>query len=272
MPLRRSTRRNVTLLSGLAATLIGLQLSGGVVSGLRTIANGAVSPFAVAIRFVATPVGHALSGSFNYANLVQQNQQLRYQLGQAQLRLNESHAFEVQMAHMTSALNVHFVGNLPMVAAQVSSFAPTSFAATIDISKGRDDGVLVGMPVVANGGLVGTVISTTLHGATVRLLTDQRSQFGTTFANQLTSVIVSGQGLNNGLAATNVPISSNARPGMMVYTDGLLGGLYPAGLPVARVSRVRLTPGAATYELNLHPTADLRHIYYVDVVLWEPST
>ena len=174
MPLRRSTRRNVTLLSGLVVTLVGLQFTVGVGVGLRTIANGAVSPFATAIRFVATPVGHLFSGSLNYSSLVQQNQQLRYELGQAQLKLNESLAFTQKMARMSAELDVPFVGNLPTVAAQVSSFSPTSFAATIDISKGRDDGVLVGMPVVANGGLIGTVISTTLHGSTVRLISDQR--------------------------------------------------------------------------------------------------
>ena len=272
MPIRRSTRRNLTLLVGLVVTLVGLQLSVGVGSGLRTIANGAVSPFAAAIRFVADPVGHALSGSLNYSSLVRQNEQLRYELGQAQLRLNESRAFQEQMARMTGELDVPFIGTLPTVAARVSSFAPTSFAGTIDISKGRADGVLVGMPVVGNGGVIGTVISTTLHGATVRLLSDQRSHLGAVFASQTTPIIISGQGLNNGLAAASVPISINVRPGMMVFTDGLQGGLYPGGLPIARVSKVRLTPGAATYELNFQPTADLRHIFYVDVVLWEPST
>ncbi len=272
MPLRRSTRRNVTLLSGFAITLVALQFTVGIGAGLRTIANGAVSPFAATIRFVATPVGHFFSGSLNYSSLVQQNQQLRYELGQAQLRLNESRAFIQKLSHMSTELNVPFVGTLPTVSAEVSSFSPTSFAATIDISKGRDDGVLAGMPVVANGGLIGTVISTTLHGSTVRLITDQRSHFGSVFSNQGTSVIIAGRGLNNGLAAASVPISFNVRPGMMVFTDGLEGGLYPAGLPIARVSKVRLTPGAATYELNFRPTADLRHIYYVDVVLWEPST
>jgi len=33
-----------------------------------------------------------------------------------------------------------------------------------------------------------------------------------------------------------------------------------------------LTPGAATYNLSLHPLADLRNLFYLDVVLWEPST
>jgi cell shape-determining protein MreC len=41
---------------------------------------------------------------------------------------------------------------------------------------------------------------------------------------------------------------------------------------VAKVSKVTLTPGAATYNLSLHPLADLRDLEYLDVVLWEPST
>ena len=58
----------------------------------------------------------------------------------------------------------------------------------------------------------------------------------------------------------------------MLSTDGLDGGLFPPGLPVANVSKVTLTPGAATYNLTLRPTADLRNLLYLDVVLWEPST
>ena len=34
---------------------------------------------------------------------------------------------------------------------------------------------------------------------------------------------------------------------------------------------ISLTPGAATYNLTLEPAADLRHLTYLDVVLWEPS-
>jgi rod shape-determining protein MreC len=84
--------------------------------------------------------------------------------------------------------------------------------------------------------------------------------------------VVSGRGVNNGLFATSVPLSTSLTPGTLLATDGLDGGLFPTGLPVARVSTVTLTPGAATYNLTLRPTADLRHLSYVDVVLWEPST
>jgi rod shape-determining protein MreC len=164
------------------------------------------------------------------------------------------------------------VGSLPTVAAQVTAISPTNFAATVDISVGRENGVLAGMPVVANGGLVGSVIATTPHGATVRLISDTDSSIGVTYGNGKSTLLVSGRGVNNGLGASAIPLSTTISPGTIMATDGLEGGLFPPGLPVAKVSKVALTPGAATYNLVLRPTADLRFLSYLDVVLWEPST
>ena len=45
----------------------------------------------------------------------------------------------------------------------------------------------------------------------------------------------------------------------MSPTDSM-GVSIPPGLPVARVSKVTLTPGAATYNLDARPTADLRDL------------
>ncbi len=254
----------------LVATI--LYLTGGVVSGLRSAANLAVTPFSWTIDVIARPIGHLLAGAVNYSDVVAQNQRLRYELGRAQLQVNENWALQRQLQEMTTQLNVPFVGSLPTVAAQITTISPTSFAATVDISKGRSDGVLVGMPVVANGGVVGSVISTTPHGATIRLISDANSSIGVTFAKGKTTLIVSGRGVNNGLSATSLPLTTSITPGTILSTDGLAGGLYPPGLPVATVSKVTLTPGAATYNVTLRPTADLRHLLYVDVVLWEPST
>jgi rod shape-determining protein MreC len=267
------TRRRLWAL-GVAATVAVsvLYATGGVVSGLRSAANFVVAPFAWSVDQVARPIGHLFAGAVNYSDVVAQNARLRYQLGRAELRANEAWAAQRQLEEITRQLNVPFVGSIPTVAAQVTTISPTSFAATFDISKGRTDGVLVGMPVVANGGLVGSVISTTPHGSTVRLISDVNSSIGVTFAKGTTTLLVSGRGVNNGLDATSVALTSGIRPGTLLSTDGLAGGLYPPGLPVATVAKVSLTPGAATYNLNLTPTADLRHLFYVDVVLWEPST
>ena len=105
----------------------------------------------------------------------------------------------------------------------------------------------------------------------MRLISDVKSLIGVTFGTGKTTLVVSGRGVNNGLGATSVPLNSGVRTGTKLSTNGLDGGLYPAGLPVASVKTVTLTPGASTYNLSLQPAADLRHLSYLDVVLWEPA-
>jgi rod shape-determining protein MreC len=253
----------------IVVTLLILYLTTGVASGLRSGVNIILTPFSWAVNSIAHPLGHMLAGTIDYSDVVAQNQKLRYQLAQADERANESWAFSRELQQLTTGLNVPFVGSLPTVAVQVTTDSPTNFSASVSISKGRDSGILAGMPVVANGGLVGQVISTSANGATVRLITDAKSLVGATFGS--TSLVVSGRGVNNGLGATSVPLNSGIHQGTRLSTDGLNGALYPAGLPIATVKTVSLTPGAATYNLTLQPAANLRHLAYLDVILWEPS-
>lgn len=267
----RSRRRSWTFGVAVVATLVILYLTTGVSSGLRGGANIVITPFSWAVNTIARPIGHMLAGTVNYSDVVAQNEKLRYQLGKAEERANEGWSYARQLRELTTELNVPFVGSLPTVAAQITTLSPTNFSATVGISKGRDAGVMVGMPVVANGGLVGRVIATTANGATVRLITDTASSVGVTFKSGKTTLIVSGRGLNNGLGATAVPLGTSIAPGTKLSTDGLNGALYPAGLPVASVKTIILTPGAATYNLTVQPTANLRHLSYLDVVIWEPA-
>jgi rod shape-determining protein MreC len=266
----RSRRRTWTFSVAILATLLILYLTTGVASGLRSGANIVISPFSWAVNTIARPIGHTFAGMIDYSDVVAQNEKLRYQLGKAEERANESWAFARQLKQITTNLDLPFVGSIPTVMVQVTALSPTNFAATIQVSKGRDSGILVGMPVVANGGLVGRVLSTSANSSTVRLITDTASSIGVTFKSGTTDLVVSGRGLDNGLGATSVPLNSNIGPGTKLLTDGLNGALYPAGLPVATVLNVTLTPGAASYNLSLKPAADLRHLTYLDVVLWEP--
>lgn len=267
----RSRRRSWTFGLATVATFAILYLTTGVSSGLRSGANIVITPFSWAVNAIARPIGHVLAGTVNYSDVVAQNEKLRYQLAKAQERANQEWAYARQLQQIATQLNVPFVGSLPTVAVQVTTLSPTNFSATVGISKGRVSGVMVGMPVVANGGLVGRVIATSPNGATVRLITDTASSVGVTFKAGTTSLIVSGRGLNNGLGATAVPLGTAVAPGTKLSTDGLNGALYPAGLPVASVRTVTLTPGAATYNLTLQPAANLRHLSYLDVVIWEPA-
>ncbi len=268
----RSKRRAWTLgVTGLVIVTV-LYLTVGVISGLRRVANLIVEPFAWTVDEVSLPVGHLLAGAINYSDVVAQNQRLRYELGRARQRAAESWALDRQLTQLTTELHVPFVGRLATVAAQVTTFSPTNFAATFDISRGQDQGVLVGMPVVANGGLVGVVISTTPNGATVRMINDGQSVVGVTYGSGANSFVLGGDGMGNALVASAAALSRPPSRGELLSTDGLNGGLFPPGLPVARVSEVAGSAGSGTYSVRAVPAADLAHLFYVDVILWEPST
>jgi len=65
-----------------------------------------------------------------------------------------------------------------------------------------------------------------------------------TFGSGNTSIVVSGQGVNNGLGATSVPLRPSCCHGAL--DQWLDGGLYPR-IAGRQVSKVTSTPGAATY-------------------------
>ena len=241
-------------------------------SGARSAARAVVMPFAWATDFVARPVGHMVAGMVNYSDLQSQNQQLRFQLGQATLRADENAAAAEQLRLLATTRHVPVASSLGTLTAQVTAESPTNFSATLTIDKGQDEGVMDGMPVVGDGGLVGRIIDTSSHSSTLRLLTDSGSVVGASFANGQTSVLVSGEGLNNPLSVSQIPVTSPLGVGSLLSTDGLQGGLFPPGLPVGRVTKLLINPGASSYSVSLAPTATLNNLSYVDVVLWEPST
>lgn len=268
----RSRRRAFTYGIVALAIVSTLYAMGGLFSGLRSISNAVVKPFSWTIDAIARPVGNFLAGAVDYNEVVAQNRQLQKELADAQLRANEAWGSSRIVGEIGSTLNLHFAVSTPLVAAQIIERSPSNFSASFELNRGLRDGVQVGMPVVGNGGLVGRVIAVTATTATVREITDPASAIGVTFGKGTTSMIVSGAGVNNGLQASSIPLSSNLQPGQVVTTDGLAGGLYPSGIPVATVLKLTLSARSADYAVSLNPTAQLTTLTYVDVMLWEPST
>ena len=272
MATARSRRRALLAVSGALVISFILVANGGVLKGLSATGRAVVSPFTWTINLVAHPIAHLFAGAVNYSDVLKQNEQLRAELGRERLLTNENSALRRQLAQINATQHLSYVGSLDTVVAQVTMNSPTNFSASVTISKGTADGLLTGMPVVANGGLIGRIISTTNNSATVLLITDQTSIVGVTFGNGRHHALVLGHGVNDPLAASAVQITSPLHLGAIFATDGLEGGLFPSGIPVARVSTITLTPGTSTYDLALRPAADLTHISYVDVLLWEPAT
>ncbi len=263
------------IFSGVVAFVIFLtvaELTGGPAHFLRSTGRFVSAPFTWVVGLVAHPVGHLMTGALNYSDVVAQNRLLREQLAHDQMLINQQQYQANELQRLTASLNLPFVGTTPTVSAQVIGISPTNFAATVTISRGQDDGLLPGMPVVGGGGLLGTVTSTTSHSAIVTLITDASSAITGEIGTSGAQAVIYGSGDARPLRVTAVALSKSVSPGDIVSTTGANGDLLPPGIPIAKVKSIVVTPGATTYNLTLTPLADIRNLGYVSVLLWEPGT
>jgi rod shape-determining protein MreC len=272
---RRSRRTLTTLvvLVLISVTVITLDGSGrahGLISGVRSIASDVFSPVRSGVDDVIDPVGDFFAGALNYGALQEENHRLEAENGALRQRAVEKSFQERQLQQLTALENLPFLDQLPTVTAEVQSIDDSNFAATVDIDKGRDEGVALGDPVVGSGGLVGQVVEADHGTSIVRLVTDGQSRVGVTFGNgQFATVAGIGprREMTADFIATGVPVTI----GEPMYTNGLSGAAYPAGIPVASVTSIRTVPGADQQTVTVRPSADLDSLAYVDVVQWSPS-
>ncbi len=277
-PPRRSRRPRTTLLILLlvSVTIITLDARGGfhrITSGVRSVATDAFSPVRRGIDDIIEPIGSFLAGSVHYGAVRQQNQKLQAEIGQLRQSLKSQEDDEQALQQLSALLDLPFVDNLQTVPAEVTSYAPSNFAATITISVGRDQGVQFGMPVVGAGGLVGQVVEAFHSSATVRLVTDGQSAVGVRYGPSPGSLaVLTGQGAGKPLDGDLVPSNTPLTNGEIFSTSGLQGAIYPAGIPVAKVVATSNGSTASNESVTLVPLADLDHLRYVSVVLWGPSS
>jgi len=278
---RRSRRPRTTLLILLLAsiTIITLDARGGlrsVTSGIRSVAADSFAPVRSGVNGIIEPIGSFLAGSVHYGAVRQQNEKLQQQVRQLQTQGAKAQQTEQSLQQLTALLHLPNPDNLQMVPAEVTDYEPSNFAATIDISVGRDDGVQLNMPVVAGGGplseqLVGQVVQANHHTATVRMITDGASSVGALYGVPGTFADILGAGAAKPLSADLVPVNTPVPVGEVFVTSGLNGAVFPPSIPIARVTSTKTGVSASEESVTLQPLADLTNLRYVSVILWDPS-
>jgi rod shape-determining protein MreC len=272
---RRSSRTLTTLvvLVLVSVSIITLGERGGsrLTSAVKSGANDVFDPLRNGLDNLLHPVGNFFAGAVHYGSVVQENNKLRYTIGQLRQGQAEAANEARQAQELLALANLPFLGSLPVVTAETQVVDTSNFAATIQIDKGRDDGVADGMPVVGSGGLVGQVVEAYSHVAFVRLITDGQSKVGVGFGNPPNPATLNGEGSGRLLSADFVAPGTPVAPGEVMFTNGLSSSEYPPGIPVAKIASAVTQLGASQITVAARPLADLGHLAYVDVVLWLPT-
>lgn len=262
----------------LSVSVITLDESGrahALISGSKSVASDVFSPIRSAANAIIDPIGRFFVGAFRYGSLQQENQKLQAEIGQ--LRQEQAtRKFErtqlTQLKRLLQTDKLPAVATLTQVTAEVTGVAPSNFADTVTIDKGRSDGVAFGDPVMGAGGLIGQVEFAGSSTSTVRLITTGAFHVGVGYGKGTRQLAtVAGQGAGKDLSVGHVPTSTPISTGERLYTDGLAGAEFPKGLPVAKVSTLHTVPGAADRVVAAEPVADLSGLAYVTVLVWSPA-
>ncbi|MBL7205039.1 MAG: rod shape-determining protein MreC [Desulfobacteraceae bacterium] len=152
----------------------------------------------------------------------------------------------------------------PVIAAQVIGLDPTGWFKSIIIDKGKRAGLKWDMPVVNASGVVGRIVSVSIDYAKVLLIIDQNSAVDCLTQQSRDRGMV--KGLSTDVCKMDyMAKSSDAVVGEMVITSGL-GGIFPKGLPVGKISRVKDVSGEFFKEIEVTPSVDFSKLEEVLVI------
>ncbi|WP_045212538.1 rod shape-determining protein MreC [Desulfonatronovibrio magnus] len=144
-------------------------------------------------------------------------------------------------------------------------FGPIGALNSLIVDKGKLQGVAVDMPVIHPDGVVGRTFRNGLNFSSVLILSDPNSRIPVISSETRVPGIISGQGYQKPLTLQYVHLNSQLEKGEMLVTSGL-AGIYPKGLPVARVSSILRSEVSLFLIVEAEPMVDFRKLEEIMVL------
>jgi rod shape-determining protein MreC len=212
-------------------------------------------------RVVTTTIGGLESVKDDYIalwNVREENKRLQALVDRYVEQLGEYREGYSTYLHLQELLEFKEKLNFQPLAARVVGKEPAYWYQTIVVDRGRKDDVLEGMIVLAPQGVVGQIIHTSEHYAKVLLANAPSSAIDAMIQKNRTRGILKGVG-EKGYILQYVPKHANVLVGDHIVTAGI-GGIFPAGIPLGRVSQVFKKKRGMFQEITVEPNVDFQRL------------
>lgn len=198
-----------------------------------------------------------LTGSFaDRDRLRRENLELTGRLRLANLQLQRFEALEAENRRLREMrANSASVARRAMVAS-ILNVDLDPFRHRVLLDKGAADGVFKGQAVLDAQGIFGQVWRVHARTAEVILISDAEHAIPVQSNRSGVRTIAVGTGDPNQLSLPFVTVESDLKQGDLLITTGM-GGVFPPGYPVARVTKVERTAKATFAIVEARPTAML---------------
>jgi len=194
--------------------------------------------------------------------LLEENQRMQLELARLEMleRENERITTQIGLMSMYPALELKF--------AYVIASDFNNWRSHFLINRGRNDGVLENMVIVADGGLVGRVHRAYARSAVVAPIIDDTSAVSAQIRRTGELGFVRGdirlweQGF---IRMENIDADADVLENDEIITS-TLGEIYPHGITIGYVREIHMDPGGLTKHAIIQPVVDFRQLSVVKVV------
>jgi rod shape-determining protein MreC len=241
-------RRVIVLLILTSILLITLDQRGNaVIDRTRDAFSLVLEPFDAAADTISRPVVNAWNGIANYDDLRRENEALREQIDNQTGAEVQARAAILEYQDLLLLNRLLGTSSYPSATAQVVGARTNNYQYSVQIDKGSNDGIAVGMPVVNGAGLVGSISQVFPKRSIVLLVIDP--EFGIS-AKVLTESEPSRSSTVPGFSDPDVSTTTSTTTTLV--TDETTTTLNPDVDPLAPVEEPTTTraplaePGTAT--------------------------
>ena len=223
------------------------------------------APLQRGLRRAAEPLANLVGNLDDFDRFEEENRALRQRIEQLEADNARLRELQLQVRGRAELLEVQAESADVLLPGRVIIRDLTGLRTVVGIDRGANDGVAVGMAVLAAGGtLAGIVTEVQSDTCYVRLITDPDSAVRVLHQPSRTESVATGDTLGN--LDAMLPWSAEVELGHIFVTSGL-DGMLPQGLPVARVSSATGSVQEAFRQVRLQPLAPLEQLEQVLVQL-----
>jgi rod shape-determining protein MreC len=264
------------VLTLLAVTLITLDARGVVaLTGPREGAIDAFGPVRGAARWVTTPFRNAWNGMTRYDELSTENERLRGEVDRLEGATARNANAEKELERLSEQLGIDFAGDIPTQIARVTTGPYSNFTDhRLQLDRGTDSELAVGMPVVTARGLVGRIVETSRTRSVVQLITDPDLHIGVKMVDTgITGVGQGGGDTDTFIIDRGIDIGEPVEPNEVVVTGGIERAIMPlnAAIPVGTVDKATPDEAQRVMIVQVNYAVDFTKLDVVQVLKWTPE-
>jgi rod shape-determining protein MreC len=260
----------ITLAIALLLSIIpGVLCAMGQGSYVRSAIVTVGTPF----RWAFTKIGEGISGFSVYFKTIdalrEENDALRRELDEYKNLVYDAELIEEENDFLSDFLGLkeeHL--DFALEDASVLGREATNYRTLLTLSKGTLHGIDVNMPIITETGLIGHITEVGATWSKAVVITETASAVGGYIERSGALGVVEGtyELRTDGLCRmVYIEADSDIRIGDKVITSGI-GGIYPRGLLIGRVSAVEVDENSRTLTATIEPAAELDSVSKVMIV------